>query len=40
MLRGLEVASLRDFIKGLLTLPDHSIREQLRSFASDHDVPI
>src|SRR3546814_480983 len=40
MLRGLQVAPLRDYIKGLLTLPDHSIREQLRSFASDHDVPI
>lgn len=38
--RALEVAPLRRFIKGLLTLPDHSIREQLRSFASDHDVPI
>ena len=40
MLRGLDVASLQGFINQLLTLPDHSIREQLRSYASDHDVTI
>jgi phosphotransferase system enzyme I (PtsP) len=40
MLRGLDVAPLQDLINQLLTLPDHSIREQLRSYASDRDVPI
>jgi phosphotransferase system enzyme I (PtsP) len=40
MVRELEVAPLQAFINQLLTLPDHSIREQLRAFASDHDVPI
>lgn len=40
MVRGLEVAPLQDCINELLTLPDHSIREQLRAYASDRDVPI
>ncbi|MEO3427219.1 phosphoenolpyruvate--protein phosphotransferase [Pelagibius sp. CAU 1746] len=40
MVRALEVAPLQDSIKQLLTLPDHSIREQLRSYASDRDIPI
>jgi len=40
MLRSLEVASLEANINQLLTLPDHSIREQLRSYASDRDIPI
>ena len=40
MVRALEVDSLERRINQLLTLPDHSIREQLRSFASDHDIPI
>jgi phosphotransferase system, enzyme I, PtsP len=38
--RGLEVAPLQTFINQLLTLPDHSIREQLKSYASDHGIPI
>jgi phosphotransferase system enzyme I (PtsP) len=40
MLRSLEVASLEANINQLLTLPDHSIREQLRSYATDRDIPI
>ena len=40
MVRALEVDSLKDCINQLLTLPDHSIREQLRSYASDRDIPI
>ncbi len=40
MLRALEVDSVKDCINQLLTLPDHSIREQLRSYASDRDIPI
>ncbi len=40
MLRSLEVAPLEGHINQLLTLPDHSIREQLRSYASDRDIPI
>lgn len=40
MVRGLEVDPLKDFINQLLTLPDHSIREELRSYASDRDIPI
>ena len=40
MVRSLPAAPLGDYVKGLLTLPDHSVREQLRSFASDHDVAI
>jgi len=38
--RSIDVASLQSFINQLLTLPDHSIREQLRSYASDHGIPI
>ncbi|MEQ8402444.1 MAG: phosphoenolpyruvate--protein phosphotransferase [Roseitalea porphyridii] len=40
MLRHLDVASLKGSINQFLTLPDHSIREQLRSYASDRDIPI
>ena len=40
MLRSLEVSPLQDCINQLLTLPDHSIREQLRSYASDRDISI
>lgn len=40
MVRGLEVDPLEVFINQLLTLPDHSIREELRSYASDRDIPI
>ncbi|WP_193368544.1 phosphoenolpyruvate--protein phosphotransferase [Pelagibius marinus] len=40
MVRALEVEPLQDSIKQLLTLPDHSIREKLRSYASDRDIPI
>ena len=40
MVRSLQTLPLGDYVKGLLTLPDHSVREQLRSFASDHDVAI
>lgn len=40
MLRGLDVERLKTLINQLLTLPDHSIREQLRVFASENDVPI
>lgn len=40
MVRSLEVDPLEDFINQLLTLPDHSIREELRSYASDRDIPI
>jgi phosphotransferase system enzyme I (PtsP) len=40
MVRSLEVEPLEGFINQLLTLPHHSIREQLRSYASDHDISI
>lgn len=40
MLRALEVDPLQDCINQLLTLPDHSIREQLRFYARDRDIPI
>lgn len=40
MIRALEVEPLEACINQLLTSPDHSIREQLRSYASDRDIPI
>jgi phosphotransferase system enzyme I (PtsP) len=40
MVRSLEAAPLERRINQLLTLPDHSIREQLRSFATDRDITI
>ncbi|NIA71867.1 phosphoenolpyruvate--protein phosphotransferase [Pelagibius litoralis] len=40
MIRSLELASLTATINQLLTLPDHSIREQLRSYALERNISI
>ncbi len=40
MVRSLSVAALRGYLETLLDLPDHSLREKLRSFARDHGVDI
>ncbi|NQU69879.1 MAG: peptidase, partial [Rhodospirillales bacterium] len=40
MIRSLSVASLRDYLETLYDLPDHSLREKLRSFSRDHGVNI
>lgn len=40
MVRSLLVASLRDYLETLYDLPDHSLREKLRSFSRDHGVNI
>jgi hypothetical protein len=34
------VGALRGYLETLLDLPDHSLREKLRSFARDHGVDI
>lgn len=40
MVRSLDLNELTININRLLTLPDHSIREQLRSYALEQDIPI
>jgi phosphotransferase system enzyme I (PtsP) len=40
MTRGLELAPLRAYLDELCRHPHHSLREYLRSFAKDHDIPI
>lgn len=38
MLRSIEAGPLGDYLRGLLELPDHSLRGRLRSYAHDHGV--
>jgi phosphotransferase system enzyme I (PtsP) len=38
MVRRLELAPLGRYVKGLMRLPDHSVREKLRVYAQDHGV--
>ena len=40
MVRGLDVGRLSEFVRGLTRLPDHSVREAMRTFARDHDVAV
>jgi phosphotransferase system enzyme I (PtsP) len=40
MVRALRVRPLRDYLKTLMTAPDHSYRDKLRAFARDHDIPV
>jgi len=40
MTRGLDLGPLRAYLAELCEHPHHSLREYLRSFAKDHDVPI
>ena len=40
MVNGLDVGPLAGFMKTLLSLPDHSIRERLRDYAIDHGIEL
>lgn len=40
MLRTLRVRPLADFVRDLCRRSDHSVRETLRTFARDHDIPV
>ena len=40
MVRSLNLPELEHFLAGLLHLPDHSLRERLRTFAIDHRIAI
>ncbi len=40
MLRSLYAEPLRDLVSQLAELPDHSVREQLRAYAIDHEIAI
>jgi phosphotransferase system enzyme I (PtsP) len=40
MTRSLELAPLQRYLRSLLDVPDHSVREKLRMFANDHSVVI
>ena len=38
MIRRLELAPLSRYVRGLMRLPDHSVREKLRLYAQDHGI--
>ncbi|SOD91241.1 phosphoenolpyruvate--protein phosphotransferase [Caenispirillum bisanense] len=38
MLRSLDVGGAEEYVRGLMDLPDRSVREKLRFFAQDHGV--
>ena len=38
MLRSLDAAALGRYLRGLLELPDHSLRGRLQAYAQDHGV--
>ncbi|MCY4230094.1 MAG: phosphoenolpyruvate--protein phosphotransferase [Alphaproteobacteria bacterium] len=40
MLRATEVAPLADYVRSLATLPDHTVRDKLRAYALDHEIPL
>ncbi len=40
MARGLDVPRLREYVDTLCGRADHSVREKLKSFAQDHEIPI
>jgi phosphotransferase system enzyme I (PtsP) len=40
MLRKLHIAPLADFVHGLCRRSEHSVRESVRTFARDHEVPV
>jgi len=40
MIRGLSLEPLVQFMEPLYDLPDHSVRERLRTYAADHGIPI
>ncbi|WP_328703003.1 phosphoenolpyruvate--protein phosphotransferase [Arenibaculum pallidiluteum] len=40
MIRSLDLGPLREYLEGLLDLPDHSLRDKLLAYARDHGVMI
>jgi phosphotransferase system enzyme I (PtsP) len=40
MVRKLRVGPLADFVHGLCRGSEHSVRETIRTFARDHEVPV
>ncbi len=40
MIRSLDCQALRRYVESLYDLPDHNVRERLRSFARDHGVAL
>lgn len=40
MTRALRLRPLADYLKTILDTPDHSLRDRLRAFAHDHEIPI
>ena len=40
MLRATEVAPLADYVRSLAGLPDRTVRDKLRAYALDHDIPL
>jgi phosphotransferase system enzyme I (PtsP) len=40
MVRALRLRPLADYLNAFLNAPDHSLRDKLRAFARDHDIPV
>lgn len=40
MVRSMNVGQVEDYLRQLMDLPDHSVRERLRFFAQDHGVAL
>jgi phosphotransferase system enzyme I (PtsP) len=40
MLRALRFRLLAEYLKSVLDAPDHSLRDKLRAFARDHQIPV
>ena len=40
MLRATEVAPLADYVRSLAGMPDRTVRDKLRAYALDHDIPL
>ncbi|MDX6750806.1 phosphoenolpyruvate--protein phosphotransferase [Geminicoccaceae bacterium 1502E] len=40
MVRSLDAVRLRDYLLGLLSLPDHSLRGRLQAYARDHQIEL
>jgi phosphotransferase system enzyme I (PtsP) len=38
--RAMRFDEVRDYVTGLVDLPHHSVRDRLRAFAVDHDIPV
>ena len=40
MVRGLRARPLAEYLRTVLDVPEHSLRDRIRGFARDHDIPV